>query len=193
MTLTALLGAIRRFYDEATGPAEDIADIRQAIGRLGEPIACQPDPASRAALTWLPAAGVDRFGELCRLVIEAGESMSWHYSYGENESLVTRIAFADLVGPAGPYVCDELRLGLTLVAPRTLYPMHAHPARELYYVVAGRALWTAGTTSEYRVPGEYVLHPSGVAHAMQTEVQALLAIYSWRGDIKTPPYYTDPA
>jgi mannose-6-phosphate isomerase-like protein (cupin superfamily) len=69
--------------------------------------------------------------------------------------------------------------------------MHAHPARELYLVLSGRALWTAGTLSTQQNPGAFVFHPSGVAHAMQTAAEPLLALYSWRGDIMTPPYYTD--
>jgi len=187
--LLSLLGAIRDLYGEA--PADqDIADVLVGTASLPPPSPGTPDAASLAALAFLPPPGEGVLGRICGLARDAAPAMPWHYSCGTGDRLDARIAFADLVGPGGPYRSDRMRLGLTLVAPETLYPMHAHPARELYGIVSGRALWTAGTTRRRPGPGEFVLHPSGVPHAMQTGAEALLAIYSWSGDIMTPPYYT---
>jgi quercetin dioxygenase-like cupin family protein len=72
------------------------------------------------------------------------------------------------------------------VAPHTNYPAHAHPALELYHVISGRARWTAGGTVEDRRPGDFILHPSGIRHAMSTSEEPLLTIYTWTGDVASP-------
>lgn len=199
--LARLLAAMREiFMDTQPSPEveEDLTDILTVTAAL-PPLQAQtlqvwaPDPTSRAALAHLPPPGEGRLGDICALTRDAAPLMPWHYSYGAEDGLAERIAFADLVGPTGPYVTDRLRLGLTLVAAHTLYKMHAHPARELYFVVSGRAGWTAGASKQWPEPGAFVLHPPNIPHAMQTEGESLLAIYSWRGDIYTPPFYTDPA
>jgi quercetin dioxygenase-like cupin family protein len=190
-----LISAIRQVFAAAAAPAEageDIVDVLAATERLPPSVAKAPTPESQAALVWLPA-GTSDLAPICTLAREAAPDMPWHYSYSGNDGLAVRIAFADVLGPEGPVRCSHLRLGLTLVAPHTLYPMHAHPARELYFVLSGRAEWTAGDVLRHPPPGAFVLHPSGVAHAMRTADEALLAVYVWRGDIMTAPFYTSTA
>ena len=86
----------------------------------------------------------------------------------------------------------RVRLGLTLMAPGTAYPAHAHPAVETSLVIAGTALWQAGTAAPAsRPPGAVIVHPSGIAHAMTTAAEPLLAAWSWTGDIRTAPHYLD--
>jgi mannose-6-phosphate isomerase-like protein (cupin superfamily) len=188
-----LVAAIRHIWANAASRAdigEDISDLLAATVQLPATHPRAPDPASAAALAWLPPASGGPLGEICALTKAAASALPWHYSYNSEDGLAARIAFADLLGPEGPLKCDHIRLGLTLVAPHTLYAMHAHPARELYYIVAGHAAWTAGTVIRHPPPGDFVLHPSGVPHAMQTAADALLAVYVWRGDIMTAPFYT---
>jgi hypothetical protein len=63
------------------------------------------------------------------------EFLPWRYSYpkrGDAPDLGERIAFAEIVGPDAPFKCRTVCLGLTLIAPNTLYPAHKHPAIELY-------------------------------------------------------------
>lgn len=76
-------------------------------------------------------------------------------------------------------------------APETIYPAHAHPAVELYHVVSGTALWTAGDILRRRVPGDFILHPSGVRHATRTQAQPLLAIYTWTGEVGTASRFVE--
>ena len=49
-------------------------------------------------------------------------------------------AFCQIAGPTGLGRSERIRLGLTLIAPGTDYPAHAHPAVETYLVIAGTAL-----------------------------------------------------
>lgn len=121
------------------------------------------------------------------------EHLPWRYGYPWREDapeLAGRIAFAELVGPEAPLETDLLCLGLTLIAPRTLYPEHRHPAIELYRVLSGTATWSANGVARAVPPGALVLHASGVVHAMRTQEEPLLALYTWTGeDVRTPSAY----
>ena len=128
--------------------------------------------------------------ELARLA----PSLPWKYGYAPRQNdpdLGEQIAFAELLGPTAPLRSDVLCLGVTLIAPGTLYPPHRHPAIELYLVLSGTALWSAGGRSGLRPPGALVLHPSEVVHSMETRAEPLLALYSWTGaDVRTTSRYT---
>jgi mannose-6-phosphate isomerase-like protein (cupin superfamily) len=118
--------------------------------------------------------------------------LPWYYHYetraGEAD-LSGQIAFAELVGPDGDMSAPDCRVGFTLMAPATFYPLHAHPAIELYFVIAGTAEWRAGDTARRVPPGELVLHRSSEPHSMRTFAEPLLALWSWSGDLDTPAYY----
>lgn len=134
----------------------------------------------------------DQLGKTIRPIIEYAP---WCYSYKPRcdiPDIEEKIAFAELLGPNAPIKSDAVCLGLTLIAPRTIYPEHHHPAIELYYVFAGSAVWTKGKKSTIRKPGEFVLHPSQTVHAMETADEPLLAIYTWSGaDIRTTSAYVE--
>jgi quercetin dioxygenase-like cupin family protein len=120
------------------------------------------------------------------------EGLSWHYHYaarpGEAD-LADRIAFAELIGPSGPLDAPDCRVGFTLMAPETFYPLHAHPAIELYWVLSGDAQWTTPGADRMVPPGAFVLHRSNEPHAMRTFGAPLLALYAWRGAIEVPAFY----
>jgi mannose-6-phosphate isomerase-like protein (cupin superfamily) len=128
----------------------------------------------------------------CREVLNVQSFLPWTYHYparaGE-ETLATHIAFAELIGPDGPMSAPHTRAGFTLIAPDTSYPMHAHPAVELYWVMSGHALWETATARRIVPPGEFVLHRSNEAHAMRTFDEPLLALWGWSGDLDTPAFY----
>ena len=121
--------------------------------------------------------------------------LPWRYSYAKREDapgLEENIAFAEIIGPEAPFQSDRVCLGLTLVGPEMLYPEHAHPAVELYYVAAGTATWIANDIPSLQPPGAFILHPSQVVHAMQTHRGPLLAVYAWSGDdVTTLSSYTE--
>lgn len=115
--------------------------------------------------------------------------LPWRYGYDSRPDapgLEDRMAWAELIGPKAPIVSNVVGFGLTLIGPRTYYRPHRHPAVELYAVVTGTALWTADGVTAVRPPGSFILHPENVVHAMQTQNEPLLAVYSWTGDIVSP-------
>lgn len=142
-------------------------------------------PVLRHIETWL-AAGADPLEGGFAPVAGA---LPWRYSYAprvDAPGLETRMAWAEIVGPAAPILNDRVGFGLTFIASDTHYLSHRHPAVELYNVVSGHARWQAGGQAAIMPPGSFVLHPANIVHAMRTADQPLLAIYSWSGDIVSP-------
>lgn len=182
----------------ATDPAvrrelERVVGLLHAAPTAHGPLAPSPHPILRhlASALAAPAPGArEAAAELGAI----GPHLPWRYSYAERADapdLGDRVAFAELVGPDAPLRSGDVCLGLTLIAPRTLYPDHRHPAIELYYVLAGTAVWRAEGRAVVAQPGTFVLHPSGVSHAMETRADPLLAVYTWSGDdIRTPSSYS---
>jgi hypothetical protein len=120
------------------------------------------------------------------------DKLPWFYHYprrADDPDLDQRIAFAELIGPKGPLVNGNSLVGFTLMAPETFYPLHTHPAVELYMVVSGSARWIVPEHAQIVPPGGFVLHRSGQPHAMQTFAEPLLAIFDWQGDLESPSDY----
>jgi quercetin dioxygenase-like cupin family protein len=115
--------------------------------------------------------------------------LNWHYHYPDRPDLAANIGFAELIGPAGPLGSDKIRVGFTFMAPGIFYPLHDHPAVELYLVLSGHARWTRGTLTTGQDPGAAVLHASMEPHAMETATEPLLALYVWTGEIASPARY----
>jgi quercetin dioxygenase-like cupin family protein len=119
-------------------------------------------------------------------------SLPWVYHYvprSAAEELGDRIAFAELIGPEGPLWAPACRVGFTALAKQTDYPLHSHPAIELYLVLAGTAYWSTPESARRVPPGELVLHRSGEPHAMRTDGEPMLALWGWHGDIDSPAVY----
>lgn len=119
--------------------------------------------------------------------------LPWQYNYPDRAdapALGERIAFAEIIGPVAPWISPTVCVGFTLIAPHTYYPMHHHPATELYYVLAGNATWNLRGVTQLRAPGTFILHPSEAEHAMRTNHEPLLALYTWSGtDVRTTSVY----
>jgi mannose-6-phosphate isomerase-like protein (cupin superfamily) len=144
------------------------------------------------------AVGAAAAGPTVRIVAALApllDDLRWSYGYPVDPKwpdLGSRVAFAQLVGSRGLTDDDFVNLGLTLMAPRTHYPLHAHPAIEVYLVLSGTAGWRIqGQPFRTQPPGSLLLHRSGIGHAMLTNAEPLLALYVWRGDLATAPIYVE--
>src|SRR5436305_1786880 len=82
-------------------------------------------------------------------------------------------------------VAPSLALGVLLLGPHAHYPLHAHPAVEIYYTLTAGDWW--------REPGPWrsepvrtaIYHAPNVRHATGAGAVPLLAVYLWRGDLTT--------
>lgn len=74
--------------------------------------------------------------------------------------LLERYGWFDVASPRGLVEADALAVGLLLLGPDTLYPPHAHPAMELYHVVAGTAEWWSADGAWTAARGQLRLPPA---------------------------------
>jgi mannose-6-phosphate isomerase-like protein (cupin superfamily) len=156
---------------------------------VARPFFARPAASHAALLASALATSTDPIGAALAAI---PDGLAWHYHYApraDEDDLGDRIAFAEMIGPNGPLDAADCRIGFTLMAPQTLYPLHAHPAIELYLVLSGAAQWMTDTADRIVPPGEFVLHRSNEPHAMQSFAAPLLALYAWRGAIDVPAFY----
>jgi hypothetical protein len=142
--------------------AAEIARVQGHIAAgVGAAAKNLPEP-TRHPLTAHLAPAIDaaalRFPALAAALLPVAAELPWRYGYAaraELPGLETRMGWAEIVGPAAPFRSDDVCLGLTFLAPETLYPDHRHPAAELYRIVAGRPTWTVeGATRRRAAPGD---------------------------------------
>jgi mannose-6-phosphate isomerase-like protein (cupin superfamily) len=141
------------------------------------------------------AASAPQFAALAAALRPQFAALPWRYGYAARvdfPGLERRMGYAEIVGPKAPFRSDSVCLGLTFLAPETHYPDHRHPAVELYRVIAGHPAWTIEGRTRRLAPPAAVLHRSGARHAMASGEEALLAIYSWTGDIVSPSVWSEP-
>lgn len=153
-----------------------------------------PSPATvsryleKACAASSPSASPAR--DLADALASHGQQLRWKSMYEQYEdepdmaTFRRAYAYTLLVGPEAPLRSDCVKAGVTLQGPDILYPPHAHKAKELYAVIGGTAQWKRGVEPwTVRPPGDFVLHPSGVRHAMQTNSEPVLALVAWTSDI----------
>lgn len=141
---------------------------------------------------WLEAAvnlaGDNPLGDLGRAVLADVDRYEWFGMYQdyagkgdeEMERFVAGYAIIRLTGPNGMWYSEKMTTAVTIQAPHTFYPAHAHVPREVYGVIGGRAEWRRGAEPWIvRESGELIYHPSGVRHAMQTRDEPLVTFASW--------------
>ena len=104
--------------------------------------------------------------------------------------------YAVIAGPAaGPPALalePRLALGVLLLGPHAHYPLHAHPAVEVYYTLTPGEWWRDDGPWREWGPGTAIHHPPGMRHATRAGPAPLLAIYLWRGDLATHASFTGP-
>ena len=191
------LGVLRKRLTQMAASPAPAGPEAQALMPMWPP----PAPAHRLEPATLPAcayfgAALDLGRAGPELPIAAGlatlaQRLRWTYGYPPDPrypGLERRIAFTEVLGPTAIWPSERMLLGFTLIAPHTNYPAHAHPAIELYLVVAGAAAWQLGDApAAIRLPGSVIVHPSGAPHAMITGAEPLLALFTWRGDLAASP------
>jgi mannose-6-phosphate isomerase-like protein (cupin superfamily) len=92
--------------------------------------------------------------------------------------------YKELIGPGAPdpspVAASDVRMGLVELAEGAVYPLHAHPAPEIYYVIAGTARWTIDDETFLAPPGTAIRHLPNARHAMANIGPGTLRlIYFW--------------
>ena len=94
----------------------------------------------------------------------------WQYGYEKvPRGLERKYAYAELAGPTGPVMTDEVILGLVLFAPGCTYPAHAHDGISESYICLSGAV--SENDQGVYAPGSLV-----------AEHNPSLLCYAWVGD-----------
>lgn len=109
------------------------------------------------------------------------DELSWQYGYEKvPRGLERKFAYAEMAGPTGPVVTDQVILGLVLFAPACTYPAHAHEGiSESYFCLSG-----AVSENDQGVygPGSLIFNPPEQVHRITVaDTQPALLFYAWHG------------
>jgi quercetin dioxygenase-like cupin family protein len=89
-------------------------------------------------------------------------------------------------GPPGLVLEPRLAVGVLVLGPGAHYPLHEHPAVEIYCPLTSEGEWWKGAGPWRREsPAAAVYHAPHVPHAMRAGSTPLLAVYLWSGDLAT--------
>jgi hypothetical protein len=156
-------------------------------------VTAAPLPVCRCWLAALerPAPGLER---LCAELAELTPRLSWTQNPNYRRSPPTpafldNYGYAVLAGPAdgppAPARHDRLAFGILLLGPHTHYPLHHHPAAEVYIPLNSAEWWRGDGPWREQPPGAVIHHPPDMPHATRAGAAPLLALYLWHGALAT--------
>jgi len=107
--------------------------------------------------------------------------LSWRYGYDRMpRALADKYAYAEIMGPSGPVVWDDLIVGLVLFAPRTVYPTHRHTGITESYICLSGAV--SQNDAGVYAPGSLIFNPPAHMHRITTaDREPSLLGYCWVG------------
>lgn len=192
-----VIAAAQLVYSGRAGVDDPVGRLTGELLRQNLPALTGSFPPSKFPITAHIAEALRHSSPVTRPFLDAVAPalpfLPWKYNYeprADLPDLGLKMAWGEIIGPEAPFVSDRFCLGLTLIAPKSFYPLHRHPATELYWVVSGTAEWTLEGKVTRRAPGSFILHDSNAVHAMRTFDEPLLALYSWSGpDVVTLSSY----
>jgi len=188
----ALRGALAAPLDPgAAGTLRELASLVRSIETgTAVPDASQRLPVCRFWDVALRSAG----GPLVEALGVLAPRLSWtqnpHYRRNPPDAaFLDNYGYAVIAGPTGGppalTVDARLALGVLLLGPHTHYPLHAHPAVEVYYTLTPGEWWRDDGPWQVQPPGTAIHHAPHVRHATRAGAVPLLAVYLWRGDLAT--------
>jgi len=107
------------------------------------------------------------------------------------------IKTAVLVGPPGSgarYISTQLALGITWIAPGTLYPQHQMHQAEMYQIISGASSWGPSPKDFSPLsPGDFISFVPAEPHAVTVPGdQPLVAVFGWTGNLKGDHWFSNP-
>jgi quercetin dioxygenase-like cupin family protein len=188
-----------------TNPANDnvrhrLEDFHSALTAVDHTETRTADPGSlpEEAQTWLQNAidGAQGAPGVVRAVRDAATAGSWYQIYESGsasgrsaseprEALTGGMFAAQMIGSRGLVNSDTLLAGLFLLGPGLHYPLHQHPATEIYFGVSGEIGIQHGLEGEPQAlgPAEVSLTPSNRLHALTVGASPVLLLYCWLGEL----------
>ena len=156
------------------------------------------EPLHRAPADLLEADTMlssSRFSALCTAIRHACPIMHWRQIYHGSRAdtgFMDRLGCFSIIGNGAPFISDKLRLFMVYMPAHLHYPLHRHPAEEMYLVIAGNACFRRqGEKDSICSEGETVFHAHQQPHAIETYDMPMLSLVAWRNHLDTPPVLID--
>ena len=194
----ALLDAVIAFYggqvcigdSDARAMLDDVrSELATATPLLSAP---QTIPASALLSDAVPRTA------LGAAVAQAAHLFRWrqnpNYTIANmGAAFMAGYGYVEFAGPKEAlFHAPDIRVGFLLLGPRVHYPLHAHPAEEIYHPLTDGGLWRRGQEDWRTVqPGHVIHHPPMVVHETKAAESTLLALYCWRGNTVTEAQLTN--
>jgi len=124
---------------------------------------------------------LEKHGAFISTLETIAPELEWQYGYEKvPRGLEKKFAFAELAGPVGPIVTQDVILGLVLFAPGCTYPAHSHAGiTESYICLTGSV---SENDAGVYAPGSLIYNPPGHLHRITTaDLQPSLLAYAWVG------------
>ena len=183
MSIDSLLQATRHYFD-----ARSESEVRESFDSFNWQLPSRDSPPQSipacACLTDVIEHCALNERELVSAFLRCQPLLRWGRSYTSEdfgEYFYNHYGYMELVGTRGHYQSNDLAIGFVLFGPNVTYPNHWHLAEELYFPLTGGGMWSRDNQAAIeRQSGEFIFHPSNMAHAMSTQDKPLLALYVWR-------------
>lgn len=124
---------------------------------------------------------LERHAPFIRALESVQSQLVWQYGYEKvPRGLENKYAYAELVGPTGPVITDEVILGLVLFAPGCTYPAHAHEGISESYICLSGAV--SENDQGVYAPGSLIFNPPEQRHRITVaDHSPALLCYAWTG------------
>ncbi|HEY3148597.1 MAG TPA: dimethylsulfonioproprionate lyase family protein [Dongiaceae bacterium] len=195
----ALLDAVTAFYRGAgrAGDASAGQMLDMVCAALGSATSPAPAPAPHAIAASALLEPAVRGTLLARSIEQAAHLFRWrqnpnYTAANMGSAFMAGYGYVEFAGPKEAlFHAPRIRVGLLLLSPGIHYPLHAHPAEEIYHPLTQGGLWRRGDEDWRAVPaGHAIHHPPMIAHETKAADCTLLALYCWRGDTATEAHLT---
>ncbi|WP_439123217.1 dimethylsulfonioproprionate lyase family protein [Marivita sp.] len=125
---------------------------------------------------------MERHAPFIRALESVQAHLVWQYGYEKvPRGLERKYAYAELAGPTGPVITNEVILGLVLFAPGCTYPAHAHDGISESYICLSGAV--SENDQGVYAPGSLIFNPPEQRHRITVaEQNPALLCYAWTGD-----------
>ena len=124
--------------------------------------------------------GPKPISKLTNALIKIEPKLKWYRrpeAKNFSESFFNGHANAVIVGDGGSEVRNDVRIGVSLVAPNIDYPRHRHPPEELYIVLTPGKWMQNDNKLTLKNPGDLIHNSANCWHAMRSIETHLLAIW----------------
>ncbi len=123
--------------------------------------------------------------ELLQALARAAPHLDWRNSYGRDAFgalFLHRSAWAEIAGPQGAFVTEDLRVTFGIWDRALIYDWHAHGPEEVYLPLAGRATISARGRRPADTDRGPVHHRPWLPHRLKMGPAPFVAMAVWRGE-----------